>query len=704
MEKSPFIDKQNDSQTSKLIQNIPDELKNLKQWVCFDLVSDSLNSKPKKVPKNPHNGLNASHSDPKTWGSFKAALEGSKKHNYPHIGFAFTKNDPYTGIDLDNCISDIGEFNEFAMKILERFQSTYIEYSLSKKGFHIIIKGNIDKGRKNPSKGIEIYSCLRFFVMTGDILQNHPIAEMQSQLDSTYNEFFPTPKQSFNKISILDLPDQIILKKAFQAKNGKKFQSLFNGELELYDQDHSTADLALCCLLAFWTKDHDQIDRIFRQSHLYRKKWNRMDYRNATINKAINMISNGYKDNLYAQIFNLPHFLENEENPDRTNTLANPVPVLSIKKFEFLPVAQMINSPPKSNWLIKKYMDKGSLVVLFGDPGSMKSFLVIDMGLSIAANQNWHENHILKQGPVLYIAGEGFEGISRRIFAWSIFHKIDLSDVPFFTSTSAAQFLDVQSALEVEKAINQIYSKHGPPSLVIVDTLNRNYGPGDENSGQDMTIFVNKMFRLIKIYDCTILVVHHSGTVAKDRARGSCVLRGAADWEYNLKKSKTGIITLTSTKSKDYEPPLSITFNHKCIDLDGWHDDEGEVMTSCILQRDKGIFPKIKSLNAPAKKALSVLIAIIEENRVDKITINQWRDAVYHSGITSSTNPDTRKKAFQRIREELCDLEYIEINSEYCWLKRDKGHDGTNTGHVPFEKAGQTGHVSLDICPDIPIG
>lgn len=704
MEKSPFIEKLDSLQVNKLVQNIPEELKDLKQWVCFDLVIESLNSKPKKIPKNPHNGINASHSDPKTWGSFSEALESCKRHNYPHIGFAFTKNDPYTGIDLDNCISDVGELNDFAKKILERFQNTYIEYSLSKKGLHIIIKGEICKGRKNSEKGIEIYSSLRFFVMTGDILQNHPIADMQTQLENTYNEFFcPQNKPPFNEAKALHLSDQAILTKAFQAKNGAKFQSLFNGELGSYEQDQSSADLAFCCLLSFWTKDRNQIDRIFRQSRLFREKWNRVDYRNATIDKALNAVVNGYKHNSLLEASNPLYFQKDEEAHYNTNPIEK-TQRAPIKKFEFVPVGQMIQEPPKANWLIKKYMDKGALVVLFGDPGCMKSFLVIDVGLSIATNQEWHGNHIAKQGPVLYIAGEGFEGISRRLFAWSIFHKMDLSRVQFFVSTTAAQFLDEKSAIEVENAVNDIYVKHGPPALVIVDTLNRNYGPGDENSGQDMTIFINKMFGLINIYGCTVLVVHHSGTVAKDRARGSCVLRGAADWEYGLKKDKDRII-LTSTKTKDYAPPASLTFNHKIIELEGWHDDDGEIMTSCVLQSDNKVsVQKVKPLNGSAKKALESLTNLIQESKIEKISIKEWREIAYHSGISSSENPDTRKKAFQRAREELCDLGYIEIDSEYCWLKRDTGQVGTNVGHVPFSKEGQTGHVSLDMCPDVPIG
>jgi len=59
--------------------------------------------------------------------------------------------------------------------------------------------------------------------------------------------------------------------------------------------------MALCCLLAFWTGgDHQQIDRLFRQSGLLRDKWDEVHYADGstygekTIERAVASISEFY--------------------------------------------------------------------------------------------------------------------------------------------------------------------------------------------------------------------------------------------------------------------------------------------------------------------------------------------------------------------------------------------------------------------------
>jgi putative DNA primase/helicase len=148
--------------------------------------------------------------------------------------------------------------------------------------------------------------------------------------------------------------------------------------------------------------------------------------------------------------------------------------------FQFRSAHSLIQDPPKVNWLIKSYIDTGSLSMLFGAPGSMKSFLAIDMGYCIATGRAWHGCPVRKSGPVFYIAGEGFAGLAKRFRAWSLANNVDLRDVPFFSSNRPAQLLDQASAFEVVQAIDELKSLHGAPVFIIIDTLNRNFGPGDE--------------------------------------------------------------------------------------------------------------------------------------------------------------------------------------------------------------------------------
>lgn len=145
-------------------QNIPEELINNSQWVCFMFV-DKGKEKPDKVPYDPSNGWNASTDDPKTWSTFEKAVTSFENKGFDGIGYVFSEDDDYCGIDLDNCIKN-GQILPFAHEIINNINS-YTEVSPSGTGVHIIIKGK-KNGERCRKKGVEIYDKNQFFTMTGN--------------------------------------------------------------------------------------------------------------------------------------------------------------------------------------------------------------------------------------------------------------------------------------------------------------------------------------------------------------------------------------------------------------------------------------------------------------------------------------------------------------------------------------------------------
>ncbi len=231
------------------------------------------------------------------------------------------------------------------------------------------------------------------------------------------------------------------------------------------------------------------------------------------------------------------------------------------KGFHFLSAGDLCIQPSPTQWLIKGYLDKDPLACLFGEPGAMKSFTAIDIGLCAAAQIDWHDIPVRVHGPVFYVAGEGHEGLKRRTRAWGLHHGIDLKDVPFFVSDRAARFLDSDGAAEVTQAVEDLVLDHGEPVLIIIDTLNRNFGPGDENKTEDMTRFISVIDQNLRCrYRCAVLIIHHSGLTEKERARGASALRASLDWEYRMTKNADGTRILTCTKAKDHEEPPLVAF------------------------------------------------------------------------------------------------------------------------------------------------
>jgi len=146
------------------LENIPDELKLRPQWVNWRLEKRGGNLT--KVPYTPVTERKASSTDLMTWGTFEEAIEVLDR--YDGVGFVFSSGDPYTGIDLDNCVEqETGEIKQWALEIIRYFDS-YTELSVTGTGVHIIVRGDVPNRRKD---NIEVYASKRFFTMTGHSLE-----------------------------------------------------------------------------------------------------------------------------------------------------------------------------------------------------------------------------------------------------------------------------------------------------------------------------------------------------------------------------------------------------------------------------------------------------------------------------------------------------------------------------------------------------
>ncbi len=277
---------------SSSVYQAPGELRTADQFVCW--CEEDRDGDITKVPYSVHGGR-ASSTNPKTWASFEAAIAYAEEHGMSGVGFVFTEDDPYAGIDLDKCRdSETGEIDQWARKIVDALDS-YTEVSPSGTGLHIFVKATLP-GRNNRKGPVEMYESRRYFTLTGKHLGGTPteIHERQDVLDRLYRHVFKDemPADKTNgyrgRTASLDVDDEDLLALAMQAKNGEKFSRLWRGDTNDYASDESRADLALCSLLAFWTDgDTKRMDHLFRQSGLMREKWNRHDYRERTFNKVL---------------------------------------------------------------------------------------------------------------------------------------------------------------------------------------------------------------------------------------------------------------------------------------------------------------------------------------------------------------------------------------------------------------------------------
>lgn len=356
------------------------------------------------------------------------------------------------------------------------------------------------------------------------------------------------------------------------------------------------------------------------------------------------------------------------------------------RSFRFLGLDELLSEPRPTRWLIRDYLEESSLACLFGASGSMKSFVALDMGLCLATGKPWHGQDVGEPGPVFYICGEGFNGVAKRLRAWFIENDVDQNAVPFFVSNSSVEFLDGDSLQTAIAAIDELAAACGAPKLVIVDTLARNFGPGDENSTQDMGAFVAALDSIRAKFGCAVLTVHHTGLNETNRARGASAFRAAMDFEYRL-ESKESVRVLACTKSKDHEEPKSMAFEYEVIDT-GWADDMGEPMTSVVLHLSEAKAPgkREKPLRGANKVAYEALMDLATcgdalKQSAKPVDIEAWRAETYRRSISASADQGSKQRAFHRAITFLRDAGLIATEDDIYWptsLPRQTRQDQTS--------------------------
>jgi len=265
-----------------LCNNLPEELRATPHWVLYRIEPDPKPDDPAHTTKIPYvarkagNLGKAKSNDAKTWRSFDEACAALRaRTDVDGLGFVFSSDDPFCGVDLDHCMDpETGKLTDLAHAIIETFH-TYTEYSPSGRGVHLIIRATMPDGKGRKVGGYEAYSSGRFFTVTGTPVEGAPsmVGERQDELTRFAARYLPervaTTPSAAHPVKPIDLSDQALIRRMFAAKNGSAIRELWDGGLG-GKPSASEADLALCLHLHFWTQGNpDRMDTLFRQSARY---------------------------------------------------------------------------------------------------------------------------------------------------------------------------------------------------------------------------------------------------------------------------------------------------------------------------------------------------------------------------------------------------------------------------------------------------
>lgn len=539
-------------------ENIPELLSTSPRWLVWNYQAPmGPHKKWRKVPMST-NGRAGRVNDPSTWSTFDAALTVYKKGKTDGIGFVL--GDDLQGIDLDNCRDLItGELNELAHEVLSKIQG-YAEVSPSGTGIKLIAKTNLLCSKTNSQ--IELYKGERYFCLTGHVIPTHTevspvqqdvmwLADRIASNSQTGTEYvvdrFANLKRPLADWTLSRVQTELLPHLDYDT-----YSDWLEVGFALHHQGSGGYDW-----LEAWSNWSEQSYKFVNGE--CESFWERMDYEGR---------SNGSIKTIATLIAKVAKSKQSSITPLRSK---------SNDALTIYSIAELMALPPQS-WLVKGVIPETGMGIVYGDSGSGKTFISIDLALSIARGLSWHSCRVKQETGVLYVSAEGGGAMSARLQAYAKHHDIDLSDLPFGIVTVGLSFRDGDH-LRVIGGCNEMRKRGMPIGLIVLDTLNRTMGGGDENSSQDMGEYLAAVAKIVEETKSFVLVVHHSGKDAKRGARGHSSLRAAVDTELEVKAEGDAQI-LKVTKSRDGLTGTEYAYKRKVVVLR--HDDDLDEVTSCV--------------------------------------------------------------------------------------------------------------------------
>ena len=251
-----------------------------------------------------------------------------------------------------------------------------------------------------------------------------------------------------------------------------------------------------------------------------------------------------------------------------------PRPRIALESF-----ASIDPSPPAGQWLIRDLLPTEGLAVVYGPPKNYKSFVVLDLALSVAAGRDWAGKRV-KQGPVVYIAAEGAAGLRNRIRAYK--QRGDLpADLPFHLIAARPNLgTETGDGAEFVAAIRAALGDAAPVA-VIIDTLARSLGGGEEN-GAGMMAFADNAEDMAAEFGALALAIHHEGKNGDNGMRGHSSLPGAMVAGWRVKKTSALRCSITVEAAKDGEDGFGIDARLAVVDLGAAPDTDEPVKTLIV--------------------------------------------------------------------------------------------------------------------------
>lgn len=326
---------------------------------------------------------------------------------------------------------------------------------------------------------------------------------------------------------------------------------------------------------------------------------------------------------------------------------------------------QSIGPVLTNNYLVKGLLDRNCLSMIYGPSNAGKTFVALDIALHVAAGRAWRGLRV-DGGPVVYIAAEGGAGIRNRLAAFKQ-DRPEFGGATFYLLPAPLDLHGQGDALALCQAL-----PCDAPALVVVDTMARSMGKGDENKSNDTGMFIENCGLIQRSTGAGVCIIHHCGKDEDRGARGSSALRAAVDTEIQI-KSDWQII---STKQRDRAALEPFHFKLRPVVLG--QDQDGDDVTSAVVDPADAPTPTRRPLTGRNEVAMQALhhalrdrgLTAIGENYPTNrktVTMEQWRNACDDHGLTDAQTVDAARVAFSRAKSKLIDLDRVRQFEDRVW-------------------------------------
>lgn len=358
------------------------------------------------------------------------------------------------------------------------------------------------------------------------------------------------------------------------------------------------------------------------------------------------------------------------EHPDSIN-----FPSSNKKPIKLYPWSTL-STLNRRKYLIKGLLERGSLSVVYGESNSGKTFFALDMAAHISLGWRWR-NKNTRRGKVVYVGAESGLGIADRLEAIYLHHELETYGDIDLIIRSVSLLGEENDCDELIGILNQ----SGSVELIVIDTLARAMGGGNENSSEDMGAIIRNCDKIRDGTGAHVMLIHHSGKDSSKGARGHSSLRAAIDTEIQVSQDN-GIITALVVKQRDGKTGEQFAYQLQQVEVGT--DEDGEPITSCALTPCE-VAPKVKKLSGQKRRALDILYnCIIDKGQTRLIrkdmpqvlcvALSEYRDYLIRERLSSSDKPDSVSKAITRAIDELNNSGITCSFGDHIWIvdKMDK--------------------------------